>query len=539
LLKWILGASVTIAIRKLLEHVREGQVRIPAFQRDFVWDADRIAHFIDSIYKGYPYGSLLFWNTTQTLASDRRIGPYNLPAPAGKSPTMYVLDGQQRVTSLFMTFQTDLPRPESDEFPEIYFDLSAEPSPQQSQFLALPAAEVDTSIHFPLSALFDSTAYRRATDPFSSDEDTLRLLDDLHSRFKEAMIPIQELETDDRGTVAIVFERINRMGVELSPLELLAAWTWNEDFDLRQKFLDLEEELELFAFGDAVTGGDLVLRTCAAVLYGEPTVEALMKADGDEIRDAYVRVTNGIKGAIDFLSKQLNVETVKTLPYPLMLVPLAVFFAKQDGSLPRYTSSQLTQLKKWFWRACFAERYSGQTIRAARADVAEMAALREGTSADIANFPVSVLDGFFLETSFRMGSARTATFVNLLASQEPRSFLSGNRVDLTAVLQAYNRSEFHHIFPKAYLEDQDVASKEINSLANFAFLSRDDNNKIRRKAPDVYRQLMPDDIDQLDPILTGAFLEDEDFELPFEDFRQRRAARLATRARALCEIEDS
>ncbi|WP_159574014.1 DUF262 domain-containing protein [Curtobacterium sp. 18060] len=525
----------SISIRKLLEQVGEGQVRIPAFQREFVWDADHISHFIDSIYKGYPFGSLLFWSTQQKLESDRHIGPYELPTPGEKASTTYVLDGQQRVTSLFMTFQTDFTRPESDAYPDIYFDLSAEPSAQQPQFLALHGSDVDSSAHFPLRTLFDSTAYRKATNEF--DEEQLQILDDLHSRFKEAMLPVQEIETEDRGTVAIVFERINHQGVELSPIELLAAWTWRDDFDLRQKFVDLEEELELFSFGDAVVGGDLVLRSCAAILSGDPTVDSLMRAEGEVIRDAYTKVVNGIKGAVDFLNSQLNVHTVKTLPYPLMLVPLATFFAKEDGVLPRYTEAQLSQLKKWFWRSCFSERYSGQTSRAAKADVAEMASLRDGAVSEIANFGVAVGANFFLETSFRMGSARTATFVNMLASEGPYSFISGNKIDLRSVLQAYNKSEFHHIFPKAYLEELGVDGREINNLANFAFLSRDDNNKIRRKAPSDYRSLMPAiGTTAASNIMDGGFLAESDFASEYESFRATRAARLAERATELCQL---
>lgn len=529
----------SVPIRQLLGQVLTGQVRIPAFQRAFVWDSERIAHFMDSIYKGYPYGSLLFWTTQHKLDSDRHIGPYALPEAEEKNPVTYILDGQQRVTSLFMTFQTELPRPAGDEYPDIYFDLSAEPSVQQSQFLAVADADIKPDMHFPMRALFDSAAYRRATDPFKDDPEKLQILDDLHSRFKEAMIPVQAIETEDRATVAIVFERINRLGVALSPLELLSAWTWNEDFDLRHKFSELEEELDLFAFGDAVTGGDLVLRCCAAVLKGEPTVEALMSTDGDSIRAAYARVTNGIRGAIDFLSRRLHVETVKTLPYPLMLVPLAVFFAVEDGRLPRFTDAQLSELEKWFWRACFAERYSGQTLRAARADVAEMAKLRDGSTDEIARFPVTVGADFFSETNFRMNSARTATFVNMLAGLGPLSFLSGSPVNLKAVLQAYNKSEFHHIYPKAYLDAQGVDGRSINSLANFCFLSRDDNNKIRRSAPSDYRAWMPNAEATISAILGAALLTDDDFDDDFEKFRRARAERLADHARSLCGIEES
>jgi hypothetical protein len=526
----------SIPIRELLTRVHSGRIRIPAFQRDFVWDAERIAHFMDSIYKGYPYGSLLFWSTQEQLASDKKIGPYELPSPGDKLPITYVLDGQQRVTSLFLAFQTDLPRASSAEYPDIYFDLTAEPAVQQSQFVALSADDVNPAAHFPLRTLFDPKEYRLATDVFRENAEYLERLDDVYSRFKEAGIPVQIIETEDRATVAIVFERINRLGVELSTLELLSAWTWNEDFDLRQKFKDLEEDLELFSFGDAVTGGDLILRSCAAILQGDPSVEALMKLDGNDIRGSFDRVQNGIKGAVEFLSKQLHVDTVKTLPYPLMLVPLSVYFAISGEQLRQTPASEMSTLKRWFWRACFAERYSGQTLRAARTDITEMAKLRRGEANDLGNFTVSVTDDWFLGTSFRMNSARTATFVNLLANRTPRSFISGNKVDLKAVLQAYNKSEFHHIYPKAFLEEQGVDSRDINSLANFCFLSRADNNKIRRKKPSVYRELMPDEEESLREIFDAALLGEDDFDDDFDAFRRARAKRLTTYASALCGL---
>src|SRR5438132_1491021 len=119
-----------MTIRRLVEGVVNGQVRIPAFQREFVWEPDRVALFIDSIYKGYPFGSLLFWRAKELLKHERQLGPYELPALREDFPIDYVLDGQQRVTSMFASFQTELPRPESSEWTEIYFDYRAEADPQ-------------------------------------------------------------------------------------------------------------------------------------------------------------------------------------------------------------------------------------------------------------------------------------------------------------------------------------------------------------------------------------------------------------------------
>jgi hypothetical protein len=520
-------------IRKLLDQVYSGQIRIPAFQRGFVWDADHVAHFLDSIYKGYPFGSLLFWLTQERLKSERNLGPFELPHPHDKYPISYVLDGQQRVTSLFITFQTEFDRPSDPDWRPIYFDLSAKGTAQQSQFIALKPAEVDPAVHFPLDSLFNSVTYRLATARFNRPEE-ITAIDQLHSVFKEAQVPIQLMETEDRTTVAIVFERINRMGVELTALELLSAWTWSEDFDLRIKLDQMQEELDDFAFGDIGTDPNLVLRCCAAILKEDPSIDALMNINGNDIRTNYERVYNGIKGAIDFLRKQLNIVTLKTLPYPLLLVPLSVYFAVSGGGMRVTPDIEIRALKRWFWRCCFSERYSGQTIRAAKTDIQEMAKLRDGTPHSLGNFTVDIRESFFLST-FRITTARTATFVNMLAQLVPLSFISGNKVDLDSVLQNYNKAEFHHIFPKAYLAKQPNQEffEYVDSLANFCFLSRIDNNKIRANAPSEYRQLMPKDPRALKEILSSAAVNESVFNDNFREFVVARVSELAEIAKIL------
>jgi uncharacterized protein with ParB-like and HNH nuclease domain len=98
----------TLSVRQLLTQVHDGQVRVPAFQRGFVWEMDRVAYFMDSLYKGYPFGSLLLWRTRNKLTHERKLGPYVLPKHDDDFPIDYVLDGQQRITSIFAVFQTEM-----------------------------------------------------------------------------------------------------------------------------------------------------------------------------------------------------------------------------------------------------------------------------------------------------------------------------------------------------------------------------------------------------------------------------------------------
>src|SRR6185437_7904803 len=110
-----------LSIREILEQVGRGQIRIPAFQRGFVWEPERVAYLMDSIFKRYPFGSLLFWRTREQLRVERNLGPFELPPPKADYPVDYVLDGQQRITSIFGVFQTQLPMNSSVVWEEIYF----------------------------------------------------------------------------------------------------------------------------------------------------------------------------------------------------------------------------------------------------------------------------------------------------------------------------------------------------------------------------------------------------------------------------------
>jgi uncharacterized protein with ParB-like and HNH nuclease domain len=260
-----------LTIRQIVEQVEAGQIRIPAFQRGFVWEPDRVAHLMDSIFKGYPFGALLFWRTNEKLEVERELGPFKLPAPREDYPIDYVLDGQQRVTAVYATFQTTLPVEQNENWKDIFFDYGIPDDAQEPQFFALLPEEVDQSRHFPLRTLFDTTAYRRATRDF---DDALAVrLDAIQSRFKEANLPVQIFRTDEKGTVAVIFERINRQGVALDTLQLLEAWTWSEDFQLLGQFEELIDELESKGFQTEAFDENLLLRCASAILVSNPRLE--------------------------------------------------------------------------------------------------------------------------------------------------------------------------------------------------------------------------------------------------------------------------
>lgn len=489
-----------IFINELITRILNGNIRIPSFQRGFVWDADRIAHLMDSIYKGFPFGSLLFWRTKTPLNTDRQLGPYELPEQDPDYPIDYILDGQQRATSIFGVFQTLLTPVsgyDSSLF-EIYFDLSQEANVQDSNFIYVPQSEFNASTHFPLKLLFNPPEYRKFTR--SIHEDVAKKIDVLYEKFTTARIPVQTFTTDDRTAVAIVFERINRMGIELDTLQLLSAWTWNEEFDLQDEFSELADDLSPFGFRDVGEDSDLLLRCCSAILVGEASPQAIINLKGKDVRDRFSEIKKGVLGAVDFLRSALKVYSANILPFPSIIIPLSVYFSTAKDQDTHPPSDHQEVLEAWVWKTFFSRRYS-KRLEQLNDDIKEIKKLKSGDIHSLGKFNVKLENDFFTKSQFNLSTANTRTFILMLARSGPLNFINGSDVELGPVLRNCNKKEFHHVFPKKFLASLGVEIKDINAIVNFVILAKADNNKLSGDSPSTYRALMPRDDDTVVRIL--------------------------------------
>ena len=438
--------SEPLPLRRAIERLLDGTVRIPGFQRKFVWEPQRAALLMDSLYKGFPVGSLLLWRTRHHLKTERRLGVFDLPPPDQDYPIDYVLDGQQRLTSVFSTFQTALEAgdPDPDTWLPIFYDFDAEADAQDSRFVALMPDDADSGRYFPLSIFFDAPAFSRSTrdlDQARHDE-----IVGVQQRFLESLIPVETFETEDRASVAIVFERVNRMGVELDVFQLLTAWTWSDEFDLQEAFLDLAGEFAPFGFETVGSDNDLMLRCCSAVLQRNPAPSALVNLNGADVRESFgtVQDQSGERSTTSVLN--FNVRHVKLLPYESMLIPLAAFFSLRTNQ--PVTPDEHAELRRWFWRTAFSHRYSGNPQRNIRRDIDQAVELRSTGKSALADVPCVADPGFFTSQGFNVRTVSTKVFILLLAERHPLTFLSGELVELDDVLSEPNRSEFHHCFPR-------------------------------------------------------------------------------------------
>lgn len=522
--------SESIPLRKVIERIESGVVRIPGFQRKFVWEPVRAALLMDSIYKGYPIGSILLWRTKSILKAEKQLGGFTLPVTDPDYPIDYVLDGQQRLTSIFSTFQINIAPPAED--PEvwlpIYYDFEAEDDAQDPRFIASLSSETDPSRHFPLRCFFSPVEFANNASMLSQERQVE--IYNVQRVFQEAMLPNETYENEDRTRVAIVFERVNRMGVELDVFELLTAWTWSEEFDLQNKFNELATELADFGFEGVGEDRDLMLRCCAAILRSDPSPAALIDINGAEVRDNFDTVSKSIKRAIDFIRDNFNVRHLKFLPYSAQLIPLAAFFSIRSSDSVSAGESQT--LKRWFWRSTFAHRYSGNPSRNIKSDVLMAKELRDTGISELDDLHPVIDETFFIKNTFNSRTVASKAFILLLIANSPLSFLSGQPVDLNTVASEPSRREYHHCMPQAWLRKTyaGITNSEISCLANYAIITRAENREIKAKAPSVYRKDMHGDVQK---IQDGAHLPASLWSDDYSKFKLERAHLLADAAEKL------
>jgi hypothetical protein len=197
----------------------------------------------------------------------------------------------------------------------------------------------------------------------------------------------------------------------------------------------------------------------------------------------------------------------------------------------KYTNNQRRIINRWFWRSCFSKRYSSGVLRNLKSDIEEIKKLREDKPSALGKSLVTVPENFFTSNVFAMGAVNTTTFILLLAQGMPLSFISGAPIDLGEKLRQSNRAEFHHLMPKAFLQETNQTEWNPSCLANFAFISRADNRELGGVGPGAYRGKMPTNTDE---ILHKAFCPADLFSDDYGVFVRKRASLLSKAAEDLC-----
>lgn len=467
-------------IDKVIKNIDNGDIRIPAFQRGFVWKPTQIIELLDSIVKNFPIGSVLLWNTTARLKQTRNIAGYEIPQPKDEYPVNYVLDGQQRVSTIYAVFSnrtkqqkaSEKYNPNLDLF-EICYDF------QNGAFVRKSDLKVGDNQYIELRNFLDGAqliSALKSLDPSYHDAASA-----LYSKLINYELPVVTIKNRSKAEVGIIFERINNTGTKLTMLDLMTAWTWTDDFHLLDAIDDLLEELDEKSFGSL--NKNILLQTVSGIIQADTTTPAILGLTGDQVRDSWELVRESLRKTIDFLSTQLNCGVQDFLPFQQQIPPLASFFSVPSAA----SGDQLSALKNWFWRTSFSDRYStGQTTSKMNADIVVMHGIRDGKFSVVNSIKTTVDVGELISTNFSKSNPLTRAFLLLMAQSQPIDLITGSKIDLAQALSKYNRKEYHHVFPKAFVLSAGKNTDYVSSVANFCFLPSDSNKKISNKKPSDY-----------------------------------------------------
>lgn len=493
-----------LRIEQLVNGVKVGDIKLPKFQRPFVWDKSDILKLWDSVYKGYPIGSILLWLTKEELASERKIADLEINDRPDDYPTNYLLDGQQRLSTLCGALYwngTDKKSPWN-----IVFDCDKE------AFIFPGDDDVEKINLFPLNKLIDTGEFINQCKRFEAspnkekyNENALKLLKSIKD-YKIAAVRIGDMNLDE---VAPIFERINSSGRQLTMVDLMRAATWKGGFDLNDAIESIRTACESKNF-ENIKDTHILRSISACTGYGihKEDIDKLRDRTSNELKGASTKSVEAYKLAVDFITSELPLPSLSYLPYGLQLTYIVEFF----NICPKPTIHQRHELVTWFWKTSFTQHYGIANTGLITKDLAQ---IREFAANNIDKPSIGRKINFkgFLTDNFILNKASSLTFALLLATNKPKSFLDGTTVDTYKALSVINKLEYHHIFPKAFLAGIGVSRTEANYHANISMQNLSNNREISDKKPSDYFRIIEDNLNEkLMLVLDSNFISKEGFE---------------------------
>ena len=455
-----------VFLGKLVERIADGKIRVPRFQRAFVWRQADLHALLDSILRGFPIGSILVWDTEENIESTRRIGPMEISLrPDGMIG--YLLDGQQRVSTLVGTLRlTDGMNATVDQVDwRVYCNLDTR------EFHRAPAEGVGPQ-HFPVRSLLNTAGFFEACRRIESEGDDpvrsqkwLDEADRLANAFRDYQLPLIRIRDADLDSAVTVFARLNRTGRKMAADEMVSALTYQRgQFHLAQEMNNFKIELAQKRFGnlDRVFLFRAVLAALGRDIYAKDWADLMVKPEVREaLPDAFESATEGIRRALKFLAR-LGVTSDRLLPYGLQLVFLGEFFRQ----CPQPTASVDELLNRWFWVTSFAGWFGAVRLTQTRLALSEIRNIATGveTRFSVVNLEAQAQP---FPDRFDGRSARVRAFLLYLASLEPRSLRGKGVLDPGELLSMSGTGALGHV--SAILPQRAL----IRSPANRMYVDRD------------------------------------------------------------------
>lgn len=475
----------------------EGKVVVPEFQRSFIWSRNDIEELMVSVIQGYFIGTFLMLDTPadQPMFPFRVVEGLDKVNPAG-SPHQHatvrlVLDGQQRITSLFyVLYEPDIPLRWTmypyrfflrldlalqGDVDEAVVGISIKDRRRMSEMQRLVQAHQAV----PFSLLRDSGRFYKwlYNEQDAWHGEALRQLDeDLYQRFEKFMVPVVALSPETgKANIVNIFERINRTGVSLSLFDLAVARLYLKGVRLRDLWEDFENQHEPVA---NVVKPEFLLKVIALLQGKEPRKRNLLDVidalDADAFLTNWEAAVEFVVKAYERITKHFGAFDEKWIPYTTMIVPLAALLCRLASN--RAGEVEYRKVDRWYWASVFTQRYDSAVDTTTYRDVKEVVRwLGEGIAPEwLDNLSVDNLD-------LDVDEPRSAVYRGLMclvALQGARDFLTGQPAPL-------HECQDDHIFARAAFGKH----YGVNSIFNRTLISTKTNQQKRDKKPSEFLEL--------------------------------------------------
>jgi len=525
-------AKAEASVEELVSMIERGELRLPEMQRQYVWRSTRVRDLLDSLYRGYPSGAILLWETDEAVAlQDFAIRQSTNPYQS----TRLLLDGQQRLTSLCAVIRGEPVSVRGRRRPiDLLFNLE---HPDQLAVVTeveengddeddvdddgeLIGDETD-STEDELLRRFNKMTFVVATrkleqlphwvkvsEVFKTDNDAPFLkragisdLDDpRYEKYSQRLARLRGIRkyvyrmdvlerTLSYDEVTEIFVRVNSLGAKLRSSDLaLAQITAKWRHSLRT-FQDFQKACVKTDF-DLDLG--LHLKNLMAFATGQSRFQIVGSLTVERLQKAWKEACEGMEFALNFLRSNLGIDSPALLSSPFLLVVLAYFGHSRNYAL---SNDEARQLRYWALMANAKGRFSRGSSETILDQ--DLASIRQGGAVseliDRLRLQFGRLDITAEELEGR--NQRSALFKTMFLAFRAAGAKDW-RSHLTIALDhsgAQHRLQFHHIFPKAVLKTSFTA-READDIANLAFIGGKTNRAISDKAPAVY---LPPLVDQL------------------------------------------
>jgi hypothetical protein len=432
------------SVEDLVAAVLRGEVRIPVFQRGLAWTAENVLELFDSIYRGYPIGSLLL-RRGPGKAGRFTLGPLELHGEE-TAHAQWVVDGQQRLTSLAAGLARPgaVPATPTDPF-AVYFDAAARSFQAPS-----PDGKVPTS-WVPLPRLLSGSELSEWVHawPHGAEPAMRAAVFDAGRRLREYKVPVYVIETDDEGVLRTIFHRVNNSG---------KALTWRQVHDALfghkgaepSSLGDLAEALEGLGMGRPVEESQLL--PCLVALRGLDVTRSFgehLRTDPAVLEGVAAEAAPVLREVLGFLRTHAEIPHLRLLPSSTPLPVLARFFQQHPEPNPRTR----TLLVRWIWRSFLATDLDDRAVR--RRGVAAISDDEEASAQSLLELIPDGERASFAVTAFDARSAHSRLAMLGLASLRPR-LLSAELptadfavIDVPALLRGADRDAFRAVFTNA------------------------------------------------------------------------------------------